>query len=85
MRHGRENGVRPPTAQERANAGGMAGYYRSLELQGRELYDAVGNHFDPRCLQQRVTTLLHDWFNSVDPPPAPRSTSEPGPAPSQDR
>ena len=76
MRHGREHGLRPPSAEERARAVGMSTYYQGLQLQGRELYDAVGNHFDPRCLQQRVSSLLHDWFQGVDPPRAPRATFE---------
>ena len=73
MSNGREHGLRAPTEQERARAVGMADYYHGLQLQGRELYDAVGNHFDPRCLQQRVSTLLRDWFNGIDPPRPPRA------------
>jgi len=38
-------------------------------LGGRDLYDAVGMHFDPRCLQQRLIALLQDWFRGISPVP----------------
>ena len=40
----------------------MHTYLGALGLQGRPLYDAVGTHFDPRCLQRRVATLLTRWL-----------------------
>eukprot|EP00959_Pyramimonas_sp_CCMP1952_P185348 3875618-Pyramimonas_sp.AAC.1 len=31
------------------------------ELSDRALYDAVGIHSDPRCLQRRVVSALRAW------------------------
>ena len=61
MRHGRDHGIRVPSAEERARAVGMAGYLTALGLQDRPLYDAVGMHFDPRCMRRRITTFLRSW------------------------
>ena len=69
MTNGRMHGLRPPTEHERASAVGLASYYAGLDLTGRDLYDAVGIHFDPRCLQQRVISLLKDWLRGVNPVP----------------
>ena len=69
MANGRLHGLRPPSEHERARAVGLASYYARLDLTGRDLYDAVGMHFDPRCLQQRIISLLKDWFRGVNPAP----------------
>eukprot|EP00959_Pyramimonas_sp_CCMP1952_P294271 6155287-Pyramimonas_sp.AAC.1 len=37
-------GLRPPTDDLRARAVGLASYYRSLGIHGRQLYGAVGIH-----------------------------------------
>jgi len=69
MANGRLHGLRPPSEHERARAVGLASYYDGLDLAGRDLYDAVGMHFDPRCLQQRIISLLKDWFRGINPAP----------------
>eukprot|EP00959_Pyramimonas_sp_CCMP1952_P100693 2106369-Pyramimonas_sp.AAC.1 len=48
VKEGRAHGLRPPAAEERARAVGLAGYYQGLGVRDRALYDAVGVHFDPR-------------------------------------
>ena len=54
-------GIRPPNEWERARASGVGSYYARLGLAGKELYDAVGTHFGPRSLQQRLIPLLRQW------------------------
>ena len=66
MAHGRTHGLRPPTPEERARASGIHRYALGLGLAGRDLYDAIGNHFDPRCLQQRLMPLLRPWALGLD-------------------
>ena len=60
--NGRCEGFRVPSAQERARATGQGGYLTSLGLTTRQLYDAVGNHFDPEPVAIRMADLVHDWF-----------------------
>jgi hypothetical protein len=62
MTEGAAHGLRPPSGPERARAVGMHEYLEALGLHGRALYDAVGTHFDPRCLQIRVASLLTRWM-----------------------
>ena len=62
MAEGRGHGLRVPTAEERARAVGMDGYLTGRGLTGRPLYDAVGMHFDPRCLRHRIAHFLRDWL-----------------------
>ena len=61
MAEGRKHGVRPPDAHERARACGLGPYYSRLGLTGRDLFDAVGGHFDPRSLQQRLIPAFMKW------------------------
>ena len=68
MSQGREHGLRTPTPEERARASGLGTYLDQLGLAGRELFDAIGTHFDPRCLQQRVALLLRAWSNGLHVP-----------------
>ena len=59
--HGRGMGVRVPNAQERARATGQGGYLLGLKLSPRELYDAVGNYFDPDPVAIRLGDVVKDW------------------------
>ena len=68
---GRDCGVRPLTADERADATGHGTFLRDLGLAGDMLYDAVGMHFDPCCFQRRCYPLLRAWSEGCPPPPPP--------------
>jgi hypothetical protein len=53
--HGREAGFRVPTAHERARATGRYEYLDALcEGSDMQLYNVVGNHFDPDALSCRI-------------------------------
>eukprot|EP00959_Pyramimonas_sp_CCMP1952_P337389 7065284-Pyramimonas_sp.AAC.1 len=75
VREGRAHGLRPPCAEERARATGLAGCCRGLGIDGRALYDAVGIHFGPRCLQRRVVSVMQAWkagdYRAMARTPAP--------------
>lgn len=47
-------GYRVPSPDERARATGRAQYFRELGLNGVQLYNAVGNHFDPDALRATI-------------------------------
>ena len=52
---------RVPNAFERARATGQASYWGQLGLTPQELYDAVGNYFDPDALRLRLASPLEAW------------------------
>ena len=66
---------RVPNAYERARATGQADYWARLGLTPPELYDAVGNYFDPDALRLRVASPLEAWAANEERPvrrfPAP--------------
>ena len=47
-------GYRVPSADERARATGRAQYFGALGLNDVQMYNAVGNHFDPDALRARI-------------------------------
>ena len=47
-------GYRVPSPDERARATGRAQYFAALGLNEVQLYNAVGNHFDPDALRARI-------------------------------
>ena len=47
-------GYRIPTTEERVRATGRAQYLHALGLSDVQLYNAVGNHFDPDALRARM-------------------------------
>ena len=51
---GPRRGYRVPTPDERARATGRAQYFAALGLNEVQLYNAVGNHFDPDALRARI-------------------------------
>ena len=51
---GPRRGYRVPTPNERARATGRAHYFAALGLNEVQLYNAVGNHFDPDALRARI-------------------------------
>lgn len=56
--HGPALGFRIPDARERARSTGRLDYLDELDLTPVQLYDAVGNHFDPDALSHRLVPLL---------------------------
>ena len=60
--HGATHGFRTPNARERARATGRGGYLGSLGLSESELYDLVGNQFDPDDVGVRLDGPLRHWF-----------------------
>ena len=58
--HGRRHGFRVPHAIERARATGQGAYLQQLQLGPRQLYNAVGNHFDPEALAIRMALAIED-------------------------
>jgi len=56
--HGPALGFRIPTPHERARSTGRLEYLLGLHLSPVQLYDAVGNHFDPDALSRRLIPLL---------------------------
>ena len=74
---GRDHGLRPLTADERADATGHGTFFRDLGLDGLQLYDAVGSHFDPCSFQRRCFPLLRAWQDGCPPtPPDPLSPAD---------
>ena len=73
------HGLRLPTPEERARASGLGAYFDSLSLGGRDLYDAVGGHQDPRNLQQRVLPGVLAWLRGEGPSEPPPSAVCPHP------
>ncbi len=57
-REGPRHGVRTPSPRERARATGRGQYLEELRLSDRDLYNAVGNHFDPDALRMRLREPL---------------------------
>ena len=51
-------GYRVPTPAERARATGRAQYLNEFGLNGVQLYNAVGNHFDPDAFRTRIRSPL---------------------------
>ena len=51
-------GYRVPNPTERARATGRAQYLSELGLNDVQLYNAVGNHFDPDALRARIRSPL---------------------------
>ena len=66
--HGTRLGFRVPNAGERARATGRGAYLSSLKLTEAQLYDLVGNHFDPDALILRIGPLLRAWARGACPP-----------------
>ena len=62
-REGRARGFRVPTARERACSTGRGPYLDELRLTEVQLYDAVGNHFDPDALRARLRQPLATVLN----------------------
>ena len=58
-REGPRLGYRVPTPTERARATGRAHYLNELGLNDVQLYNAVGNHFDPDALRARIRGPLN--------------------------
>ena len=52
--HAPERGFRIPTTLERTRATGRANYLCALGLNEVQLFNAVGNHFDPDALRARI-------------------------------
>merc|ERR1711923_272991 len=52
--YGARLGFRVPNAAERARATGRGAYLSSLDLSEAQLYDLVGNNFDPDALILRI-------------------------------
>ena len=59
---GGAHGVRMPTPVERARSTGHGEYLLSLNLQPRQLFDAVGNHFDVDALCLRLRGPLRRYL-----------------------
>ena len=59
--HGATHGFRTPNPRERARATGRGPYLTSLGLSDKQLYDAVGNHFDADALIVRLAGPISDW------------------------
>ena len=77
VERGRAQGVRPLTADERADATGYGTFFRDLGLSGPALYDAVGTHFDPCSFMRRCYPLLQAWgAGSLPTPPAAPSPAD---------
>ena len=53
-RHGPTLGFRPWNNAERVRAIGPAAYLNSLGLSPVQLFNLIGNHFDPRALGHRI-------------------------------
>ena len=73
-RHGGSLGFRTPLPEERARATGRGAYLMELGHSPRQLYDLVGDHFDPDALLLRVVVPMRDWLHGSSlpaPPPAP--------------
>ena len=66
--NGRRYGFRIPHAVERARATGQGAYLQQLQLGPRQLYDAVGNHFDPDALAIRMALAVEDVLVRGDTP-----------------
>ena len=58
---GKELGMRVANVSERVKSTGRGNYLRSLGLGDRELYDVVGNHFDPDSLAVCLLGPLEAW------------------------
>ena len=69
--HGAPLGIRMPSALERARATGHLEHVLAHNLAPRELFDAVGCHFDPRSFHRRCRPLLRAWAHG-EPLPAHR-------------
>ena len=59
--HGREHGLRVANVAERVRSTGRERYLRRLGLTDRELFDLVGNHFDPDALIVCLLGPLEAW------------------------
>ena len=73
-REGRVLGFRIPHATERARATGRAPYLLGLGLNEHQLYDLVGNHFDPDALLLRMGPAVQGWLlqrSFAGPTPVP--------------
>ena len=66
--YGTRLGFRVPNAVERARVTGRGAYLLALGLNEAQLYDLVGNHFDPDALILRIGPLLQAWANGSCPP-----------------
>ena len=53
---------RPPTAEERARSTGRSAHLEALDLTPRQLFDVVGNHFDPDSLNIRWGICIRNWL-----------------------
>ena len=70
-RDGAGLGFRTPNHVERARATGRGAYLGALGLTPRQLYDMVGDHFDPDALLVRVLGPLRSWLAGGAIPDAP--------------
>ena len=58
-------GVRVATVAERVRSTGREGYLRALGLSPRQLFDVVGNHFDPDAVILRMFGALREWADGA--------------------
>ena len=63
-------GFRIPTNHERTRATGRPNYLMALGLNEVQLFNAVGNHFDPDALLARIQGPLH-WIAGMRDEPHP--------------
>ena len=60
--HGPRLGYRVPAPNERARSTGRLSYLTALQLNGVQLFNAVGNHFDPDAPRARIEGPSHKVF-----------------------
>ena len=58
-------GVRVATVAERVRSTGREGYLLALGLSPRQLFDVVGNHFDPDAVILRMYGALREWADGA--------------------
>ena len=71
---GPQAGFRIPNVDERARATGRGPYLQALGLTARQLYDLIGNNFDPDAVLMRISPAVGDWLLRgayEGPPPVP--------------
>ena len=69
---GEAHGFRTPQPEERARATGRGAYLTALGLTRRQLYDLVGDHFDPDAVLLRIAAPIRGWLHGgCLPAPAP--------------
>ena len=58
-------GVRVATVAERVRSTGREGYLLALGLSPRQLFNVVGNHFDPDAVIMRMMGALREWADGA--------------------